>query len=101
MLEEKELMPKPRVEIGGSHLIVYLLPFLALQGNSEFVVCAGSRARMSNNSFSREKCGVCREKRNPSWGTGRWTITSVDTHIETRSGGKVSRIRDLLRDQTF
>ena len=101
MREETEFKPKPMVEIGKIPLIVHLMRVFALQGHHEFVVCAGYKEQMIRAFFAKETWRAWRESRIPGWGAEEWTITTVDTGMETPTGGRVARVKDFVGDQTF
>jgi len=101
MREETEFTPKPMVEIGQIPIIVHLMHVFALQGHQEFIVCAGYKAQLIQNFLQVKTWSVWRERRIPSWGGEEWTITVVDTGIETPTGGRINHVRDLIGDHTF
>lgn len=101
MREETEFKPKPMVEIGGIPLLVHLMRVFALQGHHDFVVCTGYRTEMIESFFSDQQWRAWCDRKIPEWRAEEWRITTVDTGIETPTGGRIALARDLLGDERF
>ena len=109
LAEETTVRPKPMVEIGGVPLLVHLMRWYAAFGHTEFVIACGylghiikdyfSRFHLQNTDFTVDLAtGQTRLLGNPP---AEWTVTLVDTGLETMTGGRLRRLRDLLGDETF
>jgi glucose-1-phosphate cytidylyltransferase len=79
--EETELRPKPMVEIGGRPILWHIMKGYAAQGFREFV---GANKMHVHNSTSED-----------------WTVTLLDTGLETMTGGRVRRARQFLDGKRF
>jgi glucose-1-phosphate cytidylyltransferase len=107
--EETEVRPKPMVEVGGRPILWHIMKHYAAQGFGEFCVALGYKGDvikrffvdlatlrgsmtvdLSDGSISRAE-----EERED------WTVHLVETGQDTNTGGRVGRLRDRLRDETF
>ena len=107
--EETGLRPKPMVEIGGKPILWHILKQLAHHDLREFVIALGYKAEFIKRYFldySNLNADFSVELR-----TGQverhavqsedWTIRLIDTGLETITGGRLKRLADLLRHETF
>jgi glucose-1-phosphate cytidylyltransferase len=88
MGEETQLRPKPLVEVGGHPIIWHILKLYQHYGVNDFIVCAGYAGHLLAEHFAREQ--------NPNW-----RVQVVDTGLETATGGRLKRCRDLIGNDTF
>lgn len=107
--EETALKPKPMVEVGGQPILWHIMKEYSAHGVDEFVVCCGYRGwvikdyfanystRMSDVTFDLGKGEMTVHARNAE----KWRVTLVDTGAETMTGGRLRRVREHLRDETF
>lgn len=111
MREETEFKPKPMVEVGGKPLLWHIMKNFAHHGHTEFVVLAGYKAwdiknyfhdyLLSNHDFTvslGEPSSIRYHGRNNE---ADWTVTVVDTGIDTPTGGRLVKARRYLEDATF
>jgi glucose-1-phosphate cytidylyltransferase len=107
--EETHLKPKPMVEIGGRPILWHILKIYSAHGIHDFVICAGYRGyvikeyfanyflHMSDVTFDMEQNRMeVHEKR-----AEPWRVTIVDTGEDTMTGGRLKRVADYVRDDTF
>jgi glucose-1-phosphate cytidylyltransferase len=109
--EETEYRPKPMVPIGGRPILWHIMKTYAHYGHKEFVLCLGYKGEVIKDYF-----------RNYHWNTsdvtlrlGRtpkityhtqhdeedWTVTLVDTGLETQTGGRLRRALAFVESDTF
>ncbi len=107
--EETETRPKPLVEIGGRPILWHILKIYASYGFKDFLVACGYKGEMikeyfhnyhirHNDYFINLRDGTC-EVINSNGDD--WQIGVIDTGINTQTGGRILRLRDLIGDQTF
>lgn len=109
LAEETESRPKPMVEIGGHPIIWHIMQIYAAAGFNEFVVALGYkgevikdyflnfRARQSDVTVDLSTGGVTYSSmRAPSW-----NVHLVDTGDATMTGGRLLRLRSLLKNERF
>ena len=77
-----EALPKPLVEIGGRPILWHVMSLYAAQGRSRFVLLLGFGAGRIR-AFA---AGLPED----------WEVNCVDTGLETPTGERVARARDLL-----
>jgi len=107
--EETDLVPKPLVEIGGRPIIWHLMKIYSAAGINEFVVLCGYKGFLLKRYFAQYQLYnsdvFIDIKNNRMEYTQResepWRIWLVDTGLNTMTGGRVRRVRDLVGDETF
>ncbi len=109
--EETEFKPKALVEIGGRPILWHLMRIYYHYGYRRFILCLGYRGSMikqyflnyhwMQNDFTlRMRSGV-EGVRNHKDSIEDWEITFVDTGLDTQTGGRLFRVRDLIEGQYF
>ena len=107
--EESGVRPKPMVEIGGKPILWHIMKIYAHHGITDFVVCCGYKGHLIKQYFAdyfllssdvtfrmdRNEMQVHRNNAEP------WTVTLVDTGLETMTGGRLRRVQKYLDDETF
>lgn len=107
--EESQFRPKPMVEIGGRPILWHIMKLYSYYGFHEFIICCGYKGYMikqyftnyymhqSDVSFTLKDDGTKIEnsKIEP------WKVTLIDTGLETLTAGRVLRIRDYVKDESF
>ncbi|WP_088842881.1 glucose-1-phosphate cytidylyltransferase [Hymenobacter gelipurpurascens] len=107
--EESGVRPKPMVEVGGKPILWHILKIYAHHGITDFVICCGYKGHMIKQYFSdyflhnsdvtfrmdRNEMQIHRNNAEP------WTVTLVDTGLETMTGGRLRRVREYLDNETF
>jgi glucose-1-phosphate cytidylyltransferase len=109
--EETEYRPKPMVPIGGRPILWHIMKIYAHYGHKEFILCLGYKGEVIKDYF-----------RNYHWNTsdvtlrlGRtpkivyhtqhdeedWTVTLLETGLETQTGGRLRRALQYVDSDTF
>jgi glucose-1-phosphate cytidylyltransferase len=109
--EETEFRPKPMVPIGERPILWHIMKTYAHYGHKDFVLCLGYKGEIIKDYF-----------RNYHWNTsdvtlrlGRqpkityhsthaeedWTVTLVDTGLETMTGGRLRRALRFIQEDDF
>jgi len=108
LAEETDVTPKPMVEIGGSPILWHIMKLYSTAGFNEFVVALGYRAEVVKRYFLnyyhlRNDLTIGGDGRVEVHDGGRddWLIHLIDTGVETQTGGRIKRLADHLRDETF
>ncbi len=107
--EESHLKPKPMIEIGGKPLLWHVLKIYSAQGISDFIICAGYRGYVIKEYFSNyflHMTDVTFDMAHNSMEVHRrhaepWRVTLVDTGLDTMTGGRLKRVREYVKDDTF
>lgn len=107
--EETHLKPKPMIEIGGMPILWHILKSYSAYGINDFVICCGYKGyiikeyfanyflHMSDVTFdiSNNKMVVHKKSAEP------WTVTLVDTGVDTMTGGRLKKIKKYVENDTF
>jgi glucose-1-phosphate cytidylyltransferase len=107
--EESHLRPKPMIEIGGKPILWHIMKIYSAHGINEFIVCCGYKGYLIKEYFANyylhlsdvtfdlanNRMQVLQNSAEP------WKVTLVDTGENTMTGGRLRRVRDLLRDEAF
>lgn len=107
--EESGVRPKPMVEIGGKPILWHILKIYAHHGITDFVICCGYKGHMIKQYFAdyfllnsdvtfrmdRHEMQIHRNNAEP------WTVTLVDTGLETMTGGRLRRVQEYVGNETF
>ncbi len=107
--EETSLKPKPMVEIGGRPILWHIMKIYLAHGIRDFVVCCGYKGYVIKEYFANYRLhmsDVTVDMREDQivFGMNKaedWRITLADTGDGTMTGGRLGRVADLVRDETF
>jgi glucose-1-phosphate cytidylyltransferase len=109
--EETEYRPKPMVPVGGRPILWHIMKLYAHFGHTEFILCLGYKGEVIKDYF-----------RNYLWNTSDvtlklgpnppiqyhnthdeedWTVTLLETGLETQTGGRLRRALPFIKDETF
>jgi len=108
--EETEVRPKPMVEIGGRPILWHIMKHYAHHGLAEFCIALGYKGelikryfieyRTLNGNLSVSVChGTTRFHEDRC--TEDWLVHLMDTGMDTNTGGRVRRLAEILRKETF
>lgn len=107
--EESGVRPKPMVEIGGRPILWHIMKTYAHHGITDFVICCGYKGHLIKQYFAdyflqnsdvtfqldRQQMQLHHTHAEP------WTVTLVDTGLDSMSGGRLRRVREYLDEKTF
>ena len=107
--EETELKPKPMVEIGDKPILWHIMKSYAHYGFTDFVICLGYKAVMIKEYFANyymHQADMVVDLKNNRVTYQKstaepWTITLVDTGLNTMTGGRIKRVRDAIGNEPF
>ncbi|RPA68299.1 glucose-1-phosphate cytidylyltransferase [Cyclobacteriaceae bacterium YHN15] len=107
--EESGIRPKPMVEIGGKPILWHIMKIYSTHGINEFVICCGYKGHMIKEYFSNyflHTSDVTFDLRNNSMEVHRknsepWRVTLVDTGENVMTGGRLKRVAEYVKDETF
>ena len=87
MSEETHLKPKPMIEIGEKPILWHIMKIYSHYGINEFVICCGYKAELIQEYIQKLD--------------EPWTITPVDTGINTMTGGRLKLVKKYVENETF
>jgi glucose-1-phosphate cytidylyltransferase len=104
--EETQGRPKPLVEAGGQPLLWHIMQNYARFGVTDFVVLVGYKGQQSREYFAKywlHQSDITFDLAAPNLKIHEvrslpWKVTVVDTGLETQTGGRISRIKDLISE---
>lgn len=107
--EETSLKPKPMVEIGGMPILWHIMKIYSSYGHNDFIICLGYKGYLIKEYFANyflHKSDVTIDlKANKvivhDTQAEPWTITLVDTGLDTMTGGRIKKIRNHINNETF
>jgi glucose-1-phosphate cytidylyltransferase len=108
--EYSDTIPKPMVEIGYRPIMWHLMKYYASYGHTEFILCLGYRGDVIKNYFlNYNEClsndfvlsegGRTVQLLNQD--ISDWTITFVDTGLNTNIGQRLLAVRQYLDDDEY
>jgi glucose-1-phosphate cytidylyltransferase len=107
--EESGIRPKPMVEIGGKPILWHILKIYSHYGINDFVICCGYKSYVIKEYFSNyflhsadvtfDMCLNKVEIHNAS--SEPWKITLVETGENTMTGGRLKRVSEYIKNETF
>lgn len=108
--EETDLKPKPMVDIGGKPILWHIMKIYSQYGFNEFIILCGYKGYVIKEYFANYFIhhadvtfdlgkNQMQVHNNPS---EPWTVTLLDTGLDTMTGGRVLRAKPYLRaDEPF
>ncbi|MEL7491737.1 MAG: glucose-1-phosphate cytidylyltransferase [Pseudomonadota bacterium] len=109
LAEETVRIPKPMVEVGGRPIILHVMDIYRHWGQKDFIVACGYKSLLikrffrdlplMNNDFT-VSLGDGDMKMAPSRSMD-WNVSVVDTGAVTMTGGRLLRLRDWIKNETF
>lgn len=109
LAEETEVRPKPMVEIGGYPILWHILKIYSHYGFNEFFIALGYKGEIikrffydyqslsGNLSINFADGKVDAQDRDCE----NWKVHLIDTGQNTMTGGRIKRLKDHLKDETF
>lgn len=107
--EETVRIPKPMVEVGGDPILVHIMRLYAQHGLSDFIVACGYLGHVIKDYFASFK--LQNTDFTVNLGTGEltqlnhssvdWSVSLIDTGLETMTGGRLARLEPYLGSGTF
>ena len=107
--EETIIKPKPMVEAGGKPMLWHIMNAYGFHGYREFIIALGYKGELIKEYFLNYyhhqsdltvdlKTGTTKAMNN---GFKDWIVHLVDTGLNTMTGGRLYRLRDRLKGETF
>ena len=80
-------IPKPMVKVRGKPIILHIINHYSKYGCKHFIIASGYRGKIIKNFF---------KKKNK-----KFKVDVIDTGLKTMTGGRIKRLKSILRNQTF
>ncbi|MFA4982115.1 MAG: glucose-1-phosphate cytidylyltransferase [Candidatus Omnitrophota bacterium] len=109
LAEETSSRPKPMVEIGGQPILWHIMNIYESYGHKEFVIALGCKAEIVKDYFLnyynlqsdltiKLKTGEVTASKAAA---KDWVVDLVDTGLNTMTGGRLKRLRNILKGERF
>lgn len=108
--EESHLKPKPMIEIGERPILWHIMKIYSSYGFNDFVICLGYKSYCVKDYFAHyflHEADVTFDFKNSSeklihhHSAEPWTVTLVNTGLETMTGGRVKRVQPYIGNEPF
>jgi glucose-1-phosphate cytidylyltransferase len=107
--EETTVKPKPMVEIGGMPILWHIMKIYSSYGYNDFVICLGYKGYLIKeffNNYFLHKSDITVDLKNNKVifnesDAEPWTITLVDTGVNSMTGGRIKRIQKHIGNEPF
>ncbi len=109
--EASEKLPKPLVDIGGKPILWHVMKTYSHYGFRHFILALGYKSelikryflelREHNSDFTLNLSGDHQPQYHGHTVDEGWTITFVETGLETGTGGRIRRVRDHVTSEVF
>lgn len=107
--EETVIKPKPMVEIGGMPILWHIMKIYSAHGYNDFVICLGYKGYLIKeffNNYFLHKSDITVDLKNNKVifnesDAEPWTITLVDTGVNSMTGGRIKRIQKHIGNEPF
>ena len=108
--EESYLKPKPMIDIGNKPILWHIMKEYSTYGFHEFIICCGYKQHVIKEWFSNYylyNSDVTFDFVNDnkmiihSNITEPWKVSLIDTGLNTMTGGRIKRIEEYVKDETF
>ena len=107
--EETDKKPKPMTEIGGKPILWHIMKIYSSYGYNDFIICCGYKGyiikeyflnyynHQSDFTIDLSNGNIDIHNKNSE----NWKITLVDTGLDTMTGGRIKRVKEYIRNETF
>ena len=104
--EETNLKPKPLVEANGKPLIWHIMQNYSRTGITEFIILSGYKGNLIREYFANfwlHQADLTFDLTNANQEIHKvrglpWKVTVIDTGINTNTGGRIARLKNLLKE---
>jgi glucose-1-phosphate cytidylyltransferase len=107
--EESHLKPKPMIEIGDKPILWHIMKIYAAQGFNDFIICLGYKGFVIKEYFlnyylhnSDITINLTNNNVEAHYSnTESFKITLIDTGLETKTAGRLKRIKEHIGNEDF
>lgn len=107
--EESHLKPKPMIEIGEKPILWHIMKEYSAYGYTDFIICLGYKQYVIKEFFADyylHTSDVTFDMKNNKMMVHNnysepWSVTLVDTGLNTMTGGRIKRIKEYVGDEPF
>lgn len=101
LLEETDSIPKPMLMVGDKPLLQHVIDIYLSQGVREFIIPVGYRKeQVFGYFFGQSNSASSLNGDGWQFNMGSYGVKVVDTGLDTQTGGRLLRLRSLLKGHT-
>ncbi|QWD76406.1 glucose-1-phosphate cytidylyltransferase [Polynucleobacter sp. MWH-UH24A] len=105
--EESVMRPKPMIEVGGKPILWHIMKIYSHHGINDFIICCGYKGYMIKEYFANyflHTSDITFDMQKNSMEVHEqfaepWKVTLVDTGEETKTGGRLKRVGQYIKDE--
>jgi len=109
LAENSNSIPKPMVAIGGKPILWHIMNYYSSWGFTEFILALGYKAEVIKSYFKEQNLtklnfDIYSEVSEIIYRQDSlqdWNIKFVDTGLDTMTGGRILKLKEVLKDQAF
>ena len=106
LTEETQFKPKPLVEAHGKPLIWHIMQNFSRHGVADFIILSGYKGQQIREYFANfwlHQSDLTFDLETPNQEVHKvrglpWKVTVLDTGIDTNTGGRIARLKGLLKE---
>ena len=95
--EYTDVIPKPMVEINSKPILERIINIFTYYNHTKFYIALGYKAEVINNYFDSSD----KNKINYEVLGKKIEINLIDTGLETMTGGRIKRLQEFIKDDSF
>ncbi|WP_026691191.1 glucose-1-phosphate cytidylyltransferase [Alteribacter aurantiacus] len=108
--ELTDRLPKPMVKIGELPILIHIMKIYSTFGFTDFIICLGYKGEIIKEYFSHYflyNSDITFDYSAPNKFTvhntdlAAWTVTLVDTGLDTMTGGRIKRVEKYVGQEDF
>lgn len=107
--EETDVKPKPMVEVGGKPILWHIMKLYSHYGYNDFVILLGYKGYYIKEYFANyflHQSDISIDLKDNSVkvlnnSSEPWSVTLLDTGLNTMTGGRVKRAQDFIGNEPF
>ena len=88
--EYTKSIPKPMVKINGKPILIHIMDHYSKYGFKDFYLALGYKGNFIKRYFQKNRKTKY-----------KYRVNLIDTGLNTMTGGRLKRLKDLLSDKTF
>ena len=105
LAEETDKIPKPMVQIGNLPILIHIMRIYSFYGFKDFVICGGYKHEELIRYFTNYLDFKLKKKNKHQhifFSTNKsWKVNIVFTGTKTNTGGRILKIKDLIKEESF
>ena len=85
--EYTKTIPKPMIKVKNKPMLIHIMEHYSKYGYKDFYIALGYKGKIIKDYFKNKKF--------------KWNISFIDTGLKTMTGGRLKRLKKILRGEKF